>query len=358
MPGTNSYGTATTLDTLRVIDNASVYQYGEDQILQAVQLELQAHNAQMAEAVGALAEDTRNNADRGYGAPGQMEMTDVDEVGVPHTQNMVINPPGNIGYPLRRSKLILQWDLPAFERMTPAELAMQVDAATDADTRRTLRNIKRALFLRTDYNFKDRWDRGLILPVKRLVNADGYYIPTAPNGTTFDPNVHTHYLATASLVAGDVSALISTVIEHYDTGAIRLIIPKASEPAIRTFTTNFVALLPPNQVAGIGTSYVNGTLDVMNPTNRLIGYWDGNEVWVKPWAITNYLFAYNTGVRKPLKHRLPQIGNGAFRMIYQDEDHKLRAQAFQREDGFGVRERTNGAVLYTGGGTWVDPTIT
>lgn len=355
MPG--AFGTMTTLDTLREITAQNVLEFGEDRILEAVRRELDIQNQIADEITAAFAEDTTDNAVRGYGAPQHMEMIDLDEQGTPTVQKVV--PSGqNIGFPLRNAGAALQWTRSAFEMMTPAELAEQVDAATLADTNRILRDIKRALYIATNYSFTDKWEKGLLLPVKRLVNADGDNIPVGPDGTVFNGATHTHYLATASLVAGDVVALYSTVIEHYNTGSIRIYINKAQEAAIRAMTSNFVALPPPNiQQASTITYGLGGTLDTLNPNNRLIGYFDGNEVWVKPWCIAGYILAINPGVRRPLVRRKPKLGTGNFEMVYQDDAHALRAEAFRRRIGFGVRERTNGAVLYTGGGTYVSPTI-
>jgi hypothetical protein len=49
-------------------------------------------------------------------------------------------------------------------------------------------------------------------------------------------------------------------------------------------------------------------------------------------------------------------------MTFQDENHPLRAEVFEREFGLGIQERTNGAVLYINGSgssyVWDDSLIT
>jgi len=98
----------------------------------------------------------------------------------------------------------------------------------------------------------------------------------------------------------------------------------------------------------------------LNIYNRPIGFFGSKaEVWVKPWVPTNYVFAFNTTVNKPLMVRTrPTAGTtnrGSLRIAAQNESYPLRATYLEREYGVGVYERTNGACLYTGGGSYVAP---
>jgi hypothetical protein len=57
-----------------------------------------------------------------------------------------------------------------------------------------------------------------------------------------------------------------------------------------------------------------------------------------------------------MRERRP--GSFMLTLMAEDERHPLRARAWEAEYGFGVWTRTNGAVLYTGGTSYVSPTIT
>lgn len=352
------YGTVITLDTIRAITGTTVLQFGEDAIFDAVQAELDIVNAQLNTALGTFVETTTDRLRRGYGSQVDMEMVEVDEMGTPETQKYV--PPGqNMGFPLRRKMLALQWTRTAFDRMTPRELALQVDSAIKADRKGIYRDIKQALFSSTNLTFTDRWVDHISIPVKALANADGFPMPFGPNGEVFNAATHTHYLATASLVAGDITGLWKTVAEHYSSGQIMIYINQAQEAAVRAMTGNFIAYTPVNIVNPTTAVQAQGTTQPFNQYNRAIGLFDQvAEVWIKPWIPAGYMLCFNTGARRPLAMRRSDLGSSDFQLVYEDENHRLRARNFQREYGLGVQERTAAAVLYIGGGTYVIPTIT
>src|SRR5205085_2899415 len=131
------------------------------------------------------------------------------------------------------------WTRLFFQNATGAELAAQVEAMMDADVKNMHRQLKLAMFTPTNSTFEDRRVDHVNLPMKALVNADGAPIPIAPDGTTFNAATHTHYLATAALAASDVTSLVNTVIEHFLSGAIQVLINPASEVAIRALAGFF-----------------------------------------------------------------------------------------------------------------------
>ncbi len=80
---------------------------------------------------------------------------------------------------------------------------------------------------------------------------------------------------------------------------------------------------------------------------------------VKPWMPANYLFAFVDGAPAPLMMRTRNAGSGDMEMVYEAEEHPLRARAIEREFGISVWNRTNGAALFiTAGGVYVAPTLT
>ena len=52
-----------------------------------------------------------------------------------------------------------------------------------------------------------------------------------------------------------------------------------------------------------------------------------------------------------------KYGFGDLVLCAEYDAYPLRAKSYMREIGFGVKNRINGAVLYTGANTYTDPTI-
>ena len=349
------YGTLSVLDTLAA-SQQSVTEFGEDSAFAAIQTALDIHNAMVAEALDDLCEFTADNLRR-YGSVANMEMEEVDEFGAVDTQK--VSAGENVGFPLRKPQIAIGWTRTFMMTQPVAELAAQFTAAQEADRRRIMRDIKRALMTPTNnLTYRDRLVKNVVLPLRALVNADGGAVPSGPNGETFDGATHTHYLATAALTAANVSALIETVIEHGIAGQLRVYINRAQEAAIRAMP-NFTGYVDARILPGSGSTVANGALDTTNLGNRAIGIFDVAEVWVKPWIPASYLFAFDRrGVMKPLAFRTrtgQPTGLGALTIAADHEHYPLRAQHLEREYGISAYTRTNGAVLYTGGGAYVAP---
>jgi hypothetical protein len=353
------YGTLQVSDLLATT-TTTVADFGEDRAFQAIELDLAAHNALLLDKERDLVERTTERLLR-FGSNDSMTMDEIDEYGTPDAQK--VSAGQNVGLPLRRYGLSVQWTRHWFQNHTPAELAAQFVAAQDADAKIVDRELKRAIFNPTNFTFTDRLvdNNAVDLAVKRLVNADSAAIPVSPSGTTFNGATHTHYLATAgaSLAAADLTGLIQTVVEHYAAGEPRVYINKAQESTVRALT-GFVAYVDARIIPATSAASATGVaLDRVQIYNRAIGIYEGAEVWVKPWVPANYLFAFVAGAPKTLGRRSRRAQGDALVIEADDEAHPLRARVMAREVGFGVLERTNGAVLFiTAGGTYTAPTIT
>lgn len=349
-----TYGTLTIADLLAVTQQ-SVIQFDEARVFDAIDSYLMAYNMITDQMLGDLVERT---TDRyvGQGGVALLDMEELDEFGRADAQK--VTPGTALGLPLRQYGGALQWTRKFMENATPAELAGQITAMTTADQLNVQRQIKKALFLSSNYTFVDKLVDRVPLPVKRLVNADSFAIPSGPNGETFTASSHTHYIARVStLAASDVSAVISTVAEHYNSGQVMLYINQAQESAIRGFTSNFTGYVDARIIPANGSTVARGVLDQSNVYNRAIGVFDQAEVWVKPWVPASYMFAWVMGQPKPLALRERRTGSGAFKLDYDNEQYPLRAKQYGREFGIGVRNRVNGGVLYVGNTSYADPTI-
>lgn len=355
------YGTLSTADTLGslAVSTLTIAQIGEDEAFAAITAALDAHNAQVREMMDLLVETTTDRLRR-YGGPATVTMDEIDEYGTPDAQKVTAGL--NVGFPLRLYGTALQWTRRYFLNATGAELAAQFEAARDADAKLVIRELKRAMFTPTNFTILDRLVDGLSLDVKRFVNADGAGIPVGPNGVTFNGATHTHYLYTAgtTLAAADITALIETLIEHYSSGEPLIYINRAQETVFRGLT-GFTAYLDARIIPATNANQLRGQLDTTNLYNRAIGIYGGAEIWVKEWVPAGYLLGTVRGGPKPLVMRERSAGSGDMVLSFDDEVHPLRARGFEREAGWAVWNRTNGAVLYIdsgAAGAYVAPTIT
>lgn len=349
-----TFGTLSVLDTLKS-SQASIAQYGEDNAYNSIELALRAHNNEFNGMLRVFIERATDRQRR-YGGQAVMEMQEVDEGGRSDAQKIAAGE--TVGFPLRKYDVAVQWTKDFMETATVSELAAQFTAAQDAHIRNLQKQIKRALFIPTNYAFVDRYVDNVSLAVKALLNADGASVPSGPNGETFDGAVDNHYLARGggALAATDVSAVIAAVQKHYAAGMAMLYINRAEEAAIRAMP-NFSPYIDSRITVGSAVTIANGNLDPTNLYNRSIGIFDGAEVWVKSWIPAGYMFAFIKGAGAPLvlRERLP--GRANLRIVAENEYHPLRTQTLASEFGVGVWNRTNGAVLFANGNVYQAPVI-
>lgn len=354
-----NYGTLMLSDLLATT-TGTIAQFGpgaEDMIWATFARSLAAHNKQMTEMVSTFCDFTTERI-FGNGGIQTGDFEELDEFETPRPQKVA--PGENYGIPMRNYGYGQQWTDLYLEEATPAELAGQFVSVMDADKRNVVNQINRAMYLSSNYSSVDirRKDQAT-LPVKRLANADGFSIPTGPNGETFTAGSHTHYLARVSTFAStDLDALITTVSEHY-VGKVIVAINIAQETAVRAFT-GFQAVQDVRVIQATTSSYAREPLDITNRGDRLIGIYNGAEIWVKPWAIANYLLAWNTGAPKVLLFRTrtgsdnPAAG---LRPIYKQRGYPLTMEGWAREMGVGVSGRVSAAVLYIGATSYADPAL-
>jgi hypothetical protein len=359
-----AFGTLSIFDTIggrRAAANDYIGLYDPATLYQQLTIFLDAHNRLMDEMMTDIAASTQERF-MTWGSNAEASMQDGDEFSRPDVQKISVNPT-MMGFPLRLKQVAYGVTQLFMETKTVGDLEQVVTACTDADVRDRLAAIRGALFNPTDnLTYKDRLVDNITLPLRALINADGAYIPPDQYGNIFDPATHTHYLATASFVNANLHSLIDTVIEHYNSGTVRVNINRGLENTVRGFA-DFLAYYPQQITPAITANQALGVkLDVLNIYNRPIGFFGSKaEVWVKPWVPTNYAFAYNTVVNKPLMVRTrPTAGTtnrGSLRIAAQNESYPLRATYLEREYGVGVWERTNGACLFTAGGSYQAPPV-
>lgn len=402
----SAVGTSSTIDTLASLKvaNMIVAEYGLDLAYKAISDLLEAYNKITAEQLADFCEVSTDRLRR-YGTPALMSMMELSEFGMPDPQK--IRPGYTVGFPLKRAGIALQWTWQYFRNATTVELAGQLQALMVGDSRYIQAQIKNALFNPTSYIFQDYLQDFVGLNVKALANAEaGLQLPVGPNGEIF-ASTHNHFMypgsgngdsgsygyngiptytsfawnggsATPTSIAADMAALIGNVVEHGNDPStnIMLVANRAQETQIRS-APGFTPLYDSRVIPQITIDIGKGNLDVNSIYDRLIGYFDGASVWIKPWAPSSYLLCFLSGggTEPPLLVRVPDdksiggsasgvagsvgLGKGELQIVSTSEQFPYYAQGMERRFGIGVWNRVNGAVMYLNSTTaYTAPTFT
>lgn len=352
MPPRN-VGTLSLADLLERT-NTSPIEFGLDNIAAAIQRDLDIHNRLTTDMVSTYAQVT-TDVRRRYGVGTTIRMVEADEFTRAHTQKAVTG--AVVEFPLRKFQLSVGWTADFFRRKTVADMAITQKAAQAGHQLEIRLQMQKALYLSSNYTFTDYDATGLDLNVKRFLNADSAPIPNGPNGETFTASTHTHYLGSATLTNAAVVSLVATVIEHHQDGQIKLFINAADETAFRALT-DFKAYIDQRLTLADTANNPTTRLNPFRTNDRAIGLFGAAEVWVKPWAIANYIVALETaGGAKPLAIRVPDGNTIRLEVAGTNVMFPLQAEYQESHFGVGVSERTAGAVLYFANATYSDPTI-
>lgn len=369
----------TTLASLRLVRGQTVLEYGEKEIFEYVDSAYRAANAEMNLLAGKWCSFTNQRARR-FGGGGEVEVEELTSTG--RSQGETFTGGSEVGFPLRKFGKALGWTRDALRVTEVAEFAKWNQGIITGDRKNVIRRMKRAIYSPFNYDFYDRLIDGALLKVKALANGDGAEMPLGPNGNAIGPN-HTHYLARAggALAESDLDRLVGTLTEHYDNGSIEIEIDFSDESAVR-LVNGFVPLLYANTVVPNTVLYdPTSTLDPMQPKNRVIGHFKGIQVATRYTAIPLYIGAQIIGpdIESPLSFRVRGVGVdriggdlqsivaggaadgspgfGDLTLVYDHDDYPLRATEWHREFDVAANNRLAAAVLYIGGTTYVQPTI-
>jgi hypothetical protein len=345
-----------TIDNLLAVRFQSVNEFGMNTVVQVLQDDLAAHNAIVTQMMQDMAEITIDTQ-RVYGTGSTGEMVEVDEFGRSETQ--VAATGSTVAFPLRLFQYGIGWTRKYMQQATPADLAVRQLAAEKAHIQALRRDLKRAIYLSSNYTFVDFLINKVSLGVKRLVNADSASIPEAPDGSTFNAATHTHYVGAATLTTTVFSTAISNLVEHGHGNKVMAAV-NYQDAATVLALTGFVKAQPVyiEQLASTISMPTERT-QINSQYNRLLGYYEGAEVWVKPWAVQNYLFVWDAGTTmKPLVLR-QRVGTAiqGLQIAAELDGYPLYAQYMEAEWGMGIWTRTNGVVVEFDNASYTDPTI-
>lgn len=355
-------GTHTIADLAEnAFSSTTVEEFGLDNLNDAIQNDLTIHNQRVDEMMREMAEISTERSSI-YGTNAQGEMVKKDEFTRAPTQRIRVG--DKVEFPLDGYEFAVGWTADFLRRATVQDMAKATINARQAHIRQIQFEVKSALFVPTNYTSTDRRVDSMALAVKRLVNADSAPVPNGPNGETYNSATHTHYdaidWAAANTAARDaaVRALVTDVVEHGHGAELRIYINRAQEADYRALD-GFEPLPNPNMVFR-QTDTAVGTLDVTRVDNRQIGFYDGIPVWTKPWVPALYTLVFSSGdANKTLRFRVSKLPSerGLF-LAGEIITHPLQARYMNAVFGVGVLTRTNGAILYMGGGTYTAPTLT
>jgi hypothetical protein len=344
-----------TMDIDSLLANTSAFQtisnFGIEEFAQAVQADLNAHDRNLRDMISGIADITQDRL-WASAVSADMQMFEADEYS--HVPTQEITGGYNYGAPLRKRQIAVGWTREYFRRKTVSEFAAQLRACEKAHVFMMYRDIRRAIWLSTNYTFAERLQDPLIsIPVKRLYNADSLGIPTGPNGEVFTASSHTHYLGSATLTAAAVILTVNTVMEHRITSGLRIVISQTDRTAFEGLA-GFRAY-PDPRVQYNATDQNRQTIQLDRMNDLAIGTFSSAEVWVKPWAIANYVLVYDNDGPKPLALR---VRDGILLETAAENDlFPLHAKFLESHYGVAVRNRAGAAILYFANATYADPTI-
>lgn len=346
-----------TVADLLANTHQTVAEFGEDTIAQVLQRDLAILNQNVTEQLSMITEPATTLESRLglYGTSIDGEFHELDEVGRPPTQRTTAGQ--TVGFPLRKYGGATGWTRDMLAQMSVRDLAVQFTQRQKGYLAALRRALQLSIYTPTNYSFTDRLiTNSISLPVKAFLNADSTSIPNGPNGETFDGSTLTHYVANNGWDNATLLAAVDKLVVHGHTANPIIVIARGNKTNIEALA-GFTAFSD-DRITYMGTDHTTQRLDRSNPGNRPIGLFGDAVVWVKPWGVSGYCFITDTGARKPIRFRQHHIATmRGLRLAAEFDNYPLRAQIMDAYFGFGVQERSNGVVVYFGGGSYSAPTF-
>lgn len=350
-----------SVDDLLAVRNASSAEYGVDKIFDTLQRDLAFYNGMVNEQMSLFAEPLTEQV-RTWGSSNMHRMTQVDEYGVAPSQKAFGS--ADVSFPLRLFSSSIGWTQKYLDIASPSEIMSEYLGVRSGHSYEINQQIAKAIYNNTNASWVDRLTNGVTLTIRRFLNADSQAIPDY-NGVSFTAASHTHYNArVGTLAKSDINSLISHVTEHGHTKGLMLVVSLTDKNtliglgATSGSEIGFTAL-GYNHMVYNASDTTKISIDNTDLNNQLIGFWGDVQVWVKPYAIANYILCITSEGEKALGFRQrAQSSLRGLRLVSEIPGYPLVSKSFEAEFGVAVNCRTAGAVLYIGDTTWANPTIT
>jgi hypothetical protein len=338
-------------------------QLEKESLNEAINIEMETHNALMNDATSFFVEQTTLEIEEAASQRTGAKLVRVDDIGSPVTIGFT-STPSRVGYPLEGYGEALGWTAQWFKRATTLDLATKIGEIELADLNMMRYLIADAIYSNSSVlNYRSGWMRqnnATSIDVRRFWNADGQFVPNSWKGQSF-PIGHQHYLAANGVVgaalATIVDSLILTVEEHTTENQTVLFTNNADNAKIKALP-GFIEALPPAIIESANARRIDLTLNMSQTDNRAIGYYNGRQVWEKPWTVPGYIVCLNLGGDKPIKQRNPVTGDSGLQILETNIGFKLQAEDWQRVTGFGTFNRSGGAVLDLVNAAYTRPALT
>jgi hypothetical protein len=353
------YTGVSTLSTLDANILASkALNYGLDKINVEIEKSLSAYNDQVDEIMSDFAQNVNGVQDMVLEVSDGGEMQELNELGEPVTKRD--SRKLHVAFPLKRYGFAVGYTGAWLNRASVAEVNRKFMNAQIAHQKTLVGLASDAMMTSASSTVTDTWGNGNTITVQPFWNGND--TPPANSAGTKFAKSHTHYNAVAasgSPTNAEISALVNTVLEHDETEEVILVI-HADNFAKVSALTDFTALTPIKL-----TNVISGTVDKETGTedqsNRLCGYWKSMwPVYIKPYAVSGYVLCLNISstLAKPLGYRQSSIATekGLQKEVKSYADPMLVDQ-FISFDGFGVINRSAGAVLQLSATSYTDPTL-
>lgn len=360
-----AWGTLEVSDALATLVNAgnmNLASLNLEDVWAIVQRDLNYHAALVNEFRSDLCIVT-DKMELPYGVIDDVEAEDFDEYGKPDVKK------GGyvtmLGFPLGHTGVSAGWTSDYLDTVEAGEFAQQLTSFKNADLKSIKIKVLRAMFTPTNnLTYYDALLFKRLLRLRAFYNADGEAVMPGPQGQTFDPTTHTHYMGASSYTGAALTSLYLNVLEHGNVGDLVLYVALADVPTIKGFTGSdqFTPVLDLNLVQPLTATYVRGvSLDQTDPTDRHIGQYGAAQVWIKPWMPSGYAVCVDkgNGKYKPLVWRTrPGALKADFGLRGSSYNSllPLNAETLARDYGIGVGQRHMGAILdTTHSGTYTYP---
>lgn len=329
----------------------SIYQFGLNNALGVVQQQLAAYKSSLDSSLATLTETT---IERTEAAPSVISrrMAPVDEYGKARTQKAGKN--YGRGFPLERFQDATGWTEDFMAGASVRDLVVMTDSVQLAHTNEVRISLALALYTPVQRTLREYIDPAIgyqllanqyVMP---LWNADGEIPSVGPSGQRFD-GTHNHYVAVDTLTGTDVDNLANNVGEHSTGNQIVIYINQANAGQVRALA-GFVPATIAQVINPLTGAVTTANLDVTRTDDKFLGYTAGGiPVYIKPWALLNYLLCLNLNGPKVVKRRVSKIPMlQGLRIKGVNGEVNLFAQYWEDSFGFGVSNRSGGAVLYFG----------
>lgn len=318
----------------------------------AVDRSIAEHNRQMNALINLFVTRTTRFQER-YTTPGNETLQPGDENG----RYLPTKGGGSydVAYPLQFAGTAWGANRTARLKMTVEEVNNQLAAKMNADKRWVRNHILAALLADATWTFTDK-EHGA-LTIQPLANGDGTLFSMLSGSDAGADD--SHLLGQAGAIANDANpypTIYDELMEHPENGGeVIAFIPNGLRATTEALT-NFKEAIDPDITPGLSSDRLTGSLGVPVP-GVVLGKVD--RVWVVEWKVlpASRIVAVTTDGERPVAMReQPEPELQGFQRIGTRSDVPYSEDQYERQAGFGIRNRVGAVVMEIGDASYDTPT--